>query len=222
MNFQQIVAKLKLESGRQGAAPASLATSSKDDSRLWGWVSDAWEGLQTSGVNWNFLRKTRSFSTAAGQSNYTQATLGAFQRLWPTGDFYRARVTDGTSSWLMSSLMSYDAFRRLYVPGHQAGGPLTYCLSPAGDLILGPTPDKVYTVEIDVVEAPAYMTQPSDTPTGLPTQHHNILAWDALKRLAVDDGAQELLQRANQEYGEAYTRLWIDQGPEVTFERRSL
>lgn len=223
MNFQQIVAKLKLESGRQGAAPASPATSSKDDSRLWSWVSDEWESMQTSGVDWKFLRQTRTITTAQGQATYLPAVMGGeLQRLWPTVESYRARVSDGATSWWMSASMDYDEFRRLYVPGHQEGGPVTYCLTPSGSVMLGPTPDKVYTVELDVVGAPAYMVNPTDAPTGLPARHHNILAWGALKRLAIDDAAAELLQRANQEYSEAFSRLWLDQGPVVTFEPRSL
>ena len=223
MNFQQIVAKLKLESGRQGPSPASPSTSSKDDLRLWGWVADEWDSLQASGVDWKFLRQTRTITTVPGQATYAPASMGgAFQRLWPTGDFYRARVSDGASSWWMSGAISYDEFRRLYVPGHAAGGPVAYCLTPSGSVMLGPTPDKVYSVELDVVGPVQTMAVAADTPAGLPTHHHNILAWGAMKRLAVDDAAGELLQRANHEYAEAFTRLWIDQGPEVTFERRSL
>lgn len=223
MNFQQIVAKLKLESGRQGPAPASPGTSSKDDSRLWGWVADEWEDLQVSGVNWKFLRETRNLPTAASQSTYAQSELGgSFQRLWPTDDFYRARVIDGSTWWWATGIIGYDEFRRLYVPGHQQSGPIAYCMTPSGSVMLGPTPNKAYTVELDVVRGPTTMVNAADEPTGLPVAHRSILVWGALKQLAVDDAAGELLQRANQNYNDAYNRLWIDQGPEITFTPRSL
>jgi hypothetical protein len=225
VNFQQIVAKLKLESGRQGAAPASPSTSTKDDSRLWGWVGDEWESLQTRGVMWRFLREARAITTVVGAQAYAQSTIGGeFQKPWPATeiDSYRARAVDGDTWYWMRSELSYDNFMREFVPGHAPGAPVAYAMAPDGSILLGPTPDRVMTVHLDVVRAPAVMTEAGDVPTGLPVQHRKLLAWGALKRLAIDDGAGELLGRANTEFSEAWERLWQDQGPTISFDRRSL
>lgn len=223
MTFQQLVAKLKLEASRQGPAPTSPETSSKDDLRLWGWVADEWEKLQSMGVMWRFLRETRSLTTVANQSAYNSTAMGgAYQRPWLSDSNYRARVIDGSSWYWMRAEMSYDDFRREFSPGHAPGQPIAYAQSPSGQMLLGPTPDRVISVEIDVVRSPAVMSHPADEPTGLPAQHQKLLVWGAMKRLAVDDAAGELLQRANNEYADAWDRLWSDQGPLISFGPRSL
>lgn len=225
MNFQQLVAKLKLEAGRQGAAPASPGTSSTQDSRLWGWIADEWESLQTRGVAWRFMRTTATISLQSGKSSYSEADVGlAFQRPWPTDDEggFRPRAFHGSSSYLLNPQVDYDRFRLIYMPGHVPGLPQLFAVTPSNSLLFGPTPDRAMTVEMDFVRPPAVMANPTDQPSGLPIQHRKILVWGALKRLAVDDAAQELLQRANTEYSEAWNRLWDDQGPVVRFDRRGL
>ena len=88
--------------------------------------------------------------------------------------------------------------------------------------MLYPTPDRAVQVRIDVVRAPLTLVNVGDEPTGLPVHHRDILVWDALKRLAVDDAAGELLQRANTEYDRAWSRLWDEQGPAITIEQARL
>lgn len=223
MNFQQLVAKLKLESLRQGPAPASPGTSSKDDGQLWSWVADEWQSLQTNGVLWRFLRESRTLSTVAGQGEYLQSSIGGeFQAPWPADDDYRPRVIDGTNWYWMDQELTYDEFRRYFAPGHAQGAPVAYCFSPTGKLMLGPTPDRVVSIELDVVRAPTFLTLPADEPTGLPVAHQNILVWGALKRVGIADAAAEILSRANTEYAESWDRLWNAQGPVLTFRRRSL
>lgn len=218
MDFQALVKKLKLEARRQGAAPASPDTSSQGDLLLWGWISDAWQSLQTGGIDWKFLRATASFLTVANQSTYTQAQVGtAFTRLWPSElDGYRGTVMDGSVRSLLNPALDYDVLRRVALSGGTSGVPTHLAVTPALGLMLSPTPDRVVTIEVDVIRAPHVLVDPTDEPLGLPEHHQNILVWDALKRLAVDDAAVELLQRANTEYDEAWSRLWDEQGPTIS------
>jgi hypothetical protein len=223
MNFQQLVARLKQESLRQGPAPASPATSSKDDAQLWALVADEWVKLQTNGILWRFMREERVVTTVAGQGVYTPAQLTwEFQAPWPSDDVYRPRVVDGTNWYWMDQELSYDEFRRAFPPGHAQGVPVAYCVSPVGNLMLGPTPDRVLSIEMDFLRAPTSLVAPADVPTGLPIAHQNLLVWGALKRVAIIDAASEILSRANTEYSEDWDRLWVAQGPALTFQRRSL
>lgn len=221
MNFREIVAKLKLESGRQGPAPASPESSSKDDLRLWGWVADEWNSLQTDGTDWKFMRATASFATVAGKATYTQGEIGtSFTKFWPSDiDGYRGTVTNGAVVSLLNPERDYDALRRASLSGGTQGVPTDYALTPSMGMMLLPTPDRVVTVSVDVVRAPTVLARYDDEPTGLPAHHQNILVWGALKRLAVDDAAGELLQRANSEYDAAWSRLWDEQGPVITVEQ---
>ena len=220
MNFLQLVAKLKLESTRQGPAPASPGTSSKDDNKLWSWIADEWQTLQTCGVPWKFMRKSVTLTTQVGKSSYTPAEIGqSFIRFWPSeSEGYRPVVRDGAAFGRMEPEMSYDSFQLLVIPGALPGQPQYYAQSPVGDLLIHPTPDRVFSIDIDLVRAPLVMTATSDEPVGLPIYHRNILVWAALKRCAVDDGAGEILQRANDEYDRAWDRLWDDQGPRISVE----
>lgn len=217
MNFQQLVAKLKLEGSRQGSAPASPATSSREDQRLWGWVADEWISLQTKGIVWRFMRATASFSTEVGKSIYTQVEVGQpFTAAWPTDyDGYRpSAVFDGQQS-LLHPERDYDTLRRLVLSGGLPSVPSHFAITPTMNLMLWPTPDRIGVIDIDLVRAPLALVLPADEPTGLPAHHRNILVWGALKRLAIDDAAGELLQRANNEYDAAWSRLWDEQGPKL-------
>jgi hypothetical protein len=217
VNFQQLVAKLKLEGSRQGSAPASPATSSREDSRLWGWVADEWVSLQTMGIPWRFMRATANFSTQVGKSFYTQAEVGQpFTSAWPTAyDGYRpSTVFDGAQS-LLHPERDYDTLRRLALSGGLPSVPSHFAVTPSMNLMLWPTPDRIGTIDIDLVRAPLLLVAPADEPVGLPTHHRLILVWGALKRLAIDDAAAELLQRANSEYDSAWSRLWDEQGPDI-------
>jgi hypothetical protein len=222
MNFQQAVAKLKLESPRQGPAPASIATSAKDDSRLWGWVSDSWLTLQTCGTPWNFLRQAALVPLVAAKNEYTTAEMGlvlGVQRLWLCDDYYRPRIINGIDSYGMSKELSYDAFRR-QMDGMANGLPQFYCWTPAGTLMVGPAPDRALTMSIDVIRGESGLATETAEFAGLPTRHHNLIVWDALKRLAIHDASGEALARANKEYDDAWNRLWCDQGPVFSMERR--
>lgn len=220
MTFQQLVAKLKLESGRQGPAPASPGTSSKDDSKLWSWIADEWQTLQVCGVDWKFMRKPTTFSTTIGLATYTQAAIGqSFLRCWSSEvNGYRPMVRDGASFGRLYPELTYDEFLLLNSSSQLPGVPQDFAVSPTGDLLLSPTPDRVVSIDIDLVRAPLVMVAPADEPTGLPIYHRNILVWAALKRVAVDDGAGEILQRANDEYDRAWDRLWTDQGPKIVIQ----
>lgn len=185
---------------------------------LWSWIADEWITLQTRGTPWKFLRETRTLPTVASQQTYAASAMGgSFYMLWPSSGDYRARAIDGSAWWWMSPEVDYDKLRREFIPGHAPGAPVKYAATPSGGVILGPTPDRVMSIEFDVMRAPQALAEPADEPDGLPAHHRLILVWGALKRLAVDDAAGELLQRANQEWDTAFSRLWIDQGPPMEF-----
>lgn len=226
MNWRQLVARLKQETTRTGAAPASPDTSTRDDASLWNWVSDAWVTLQTNGTLWRFMRLACTVTTSANVADYNYAALGLaaqFRRLWPSNDSYRPRVSNAEgASWLMQREMAYDDFVAAFPPGHQPGPPTFYTMTPDRKLRIGPTPDGIYTIAIDVMRPTQVFSVVEDAPEGLPDEHQLVLVWDALKRAAIDDAAPEILSRANDEYSQAYARLFIDEGPKVELLRRSL
>lgn len=225
MNWQQLVARLKQETTRTGPAPASPDSSTRDDASLWNWIADAWVTLQTDGKNWRFLRKSCTLTTVANQADYTFADLGLtgnFQRLWPCNESYRARASDSFSNWPLSREMGYDDFSATFGPGAAPGAPRAYTVTPDRKLRIGPTPDGIYTVAIDVALPVQRFADPGDEPTGLPEEHQLVLVWDALKRAAIDDAAPEILARANDEHRSAYNRLFMQEGGEFTLRRRSL
>lgn len=226
MNLRELVAKLKLESPRQGPAPASISTSTKDDARLWGWVQDAWLSLETGGILWKFLRKTLPIAITAGKAEYTPTEMGmaaGVQKLWPCDDYYRPVMSGaGIASYFMQKQVDANALSRTLALGGEAPGlPQYYAWSDAGTLLLSPVPDRDLTLTIDVVRGNVPMADEGTPPLGLPTAHHNLLVWDALKRLAIHDASSEQLARANIEYSQAWDRLWSDQGPTISMERRA-
>lgn len=90
MNYIQLIQRLKRESGRSGAAPASAATLAGDDVLLGDWIADAWREVQRRRMDWGWMRKTVSGVLVQSQQSYTAA--GDL-------DFVRIAFTAGTSAY---------------------------------------------------------------------------------------------------------------------------
>lgn len=217
MNYTQIVGRAKRESGRTGPPPAGIATAVAEDRRIYDWVADAWRDLQTEGVPWRFMRRTATAPLIVGQSGYTNVQLGIepVGHWLPEGQDYFPTVFEATNPLAEWPLRwaSYDSFRRHFlVGGHSPATPQFWSVAPDGGLLIGPTPDKAYTLRADYQRATTELTADIDTPD-LPVDYHMVLVWMAVMQIAGLDAAPEVFIRGQGNLMTVRNALWRDQGP---------
>lgn len=221
MNFIEIVRRVKLESGRLTAGPASVSSASGRDLMIVNWVRDAWRQLQEMPRSWAWKRKTASdLPILQGFYSYGPAALGIDDHGdWaPEDDSYRPRVYEAAtpSSYTLLRWVSYSTFQAAFLrPGTAPGMPQYWSESPAGDFLLGPVPDRNLMLSVDYYDAPQDLSIDTDIPA-LPERHHTVIVWRALEEVAKFDAAPELAQRAKDNYAREFDSLVERQGQTMT------
>ena len=76
MNFLQIVNRVRQNCGVSGADYVTTAGLTGEGLRLCNWVAEAYQDIQAMREDWQWMRKSVSFPTVAGQSTYTVAQIG--------------------------------------------------------------------------------------------------------------------------------------------------
>ena len=235
MNYLELVNRLKLESGRSGGDIASVATASVGDLRLVRLIPTAYEKIQRVTNDWLWMRKTVLAAITAGQMAQAPGTDMLVQpaNTDPVNDFrgfktpkadYMPTALDPvspTAEWPLWWL-PYDEFRQRFVAGtHVAGVPQYWAVSPGNEMLLGPTPDKVYHVRFDYRTKVVTLAADTDIPA-MPEDYHMVIVWEALKSLAAFDNAPEAYSRAESEHEAVFGDLWVDQGPKLSITARPL
>lgn len=235
MDYLELVNRLKLESGRSGGDIASVATATGSDLRLVRWVSTAYEKIQRETSDWLWMRKTVLAAITASQMDQNPAVdmlvqpantdpVADFRGFKTPNDDYMPTALDPASpaaEWPLRWL-PYDLFRqRFMVSTHAAGPPQYWAVSPGGKMLLGPTPDKVYHVRFDYQTPVVTLAADGDTPA-MPADYHMVIVWGALKSVAAFDNAPEVYTRAQSEYDDLFSDLWVDQGPKISITARPL
>lgn len=62
--------------GVSGAALTTTANQTGEPGRLCNWINEAWEDIQTQRQDWQWMRKTATFTTVANQPIYTISQIG--------------------------------------------------------------------------------------------------------------------------------------------------
>lgn len=229
MNRLQLVRRLKVESGRSGTPPASIAVLSGDDIRLDYWIADAWLEVQRRRMDWAWMRKTVTGPLAIGVGVYAASALNVlvldFGR-WQldTGD-YTVRLYNSATPGPPRDLawLPYEEFQERYLTQTVANGaPVHWSVAPDKRLLLGPKPNvSTYTISADYWAKPTAMVLDTDEP-GMPEQFHMLLVWRALVEVAGFDAAPEVEARARRNLRTAWADLLDDQAPRIQLADRAL
>lgn len=217
MNFIELVRRVKLESGRLTAGPASVASATGRDAMVASWVNDAWRQIQQMPKGWRWKRKTAVGAIVTGDADYTAAGLGiADFGEWCPGDrdYYRPRVYPAATptDYTLLQWLDYPRFQATFLrPGQQAGVPQYWSESPDGKLLLGPTPDRDLSISIDYFDAEQVLASDLDEPA-MPSAHHMVIVWKALQEVAMFDAAPDVMQRAAKNYAAEFDDLLERQG----------
>jgi hypothetical protein len=217
MTFLQICQRLRQEAGVSGIGPASVLNQTGEMKRIVDWVNTAWEDIQLTRPNWNWMRADFSFDTTLDDYDYTAAEAGITTRFsqWDTDTIKSFRTSVGVSNEFELGELLYSRYRSIYLVGPQPSGtPICFSLAPDKKLLLGPKPDGVFTVSGQYWKTPQVLAVDDDEPE-MPAEFHMLIVWKALENYGYYESAPECEARGKK-YGNRYmNRLELNQLPDV-------
>lgn len=206
--------------------PATVTGQSGNLADCVDWAADAYNELQTSGDDWRWMRSQFTVNTVASTEAYAygactdsrlSATISRFSH-WLVTDKYnppRAYLaSSGIGSAYHLQFIDWDTFCALYKIGTINGGPPAHItIDPQDRLILGPTPNDVYTIEGEYQMSAQNLAVDSDEPE-MPDQFHMLIVYDAMMKYAGDQLSEEAMGRALREGGALKSALLLRQMPQ--------
>lgn len=233
MNFLSLSTRLMQECGVSGTMSTTV-NQTGEFLRITSWINQAWNELQTRHDDWEFLRSSAllgagcSFATVSGTSYYTlgaaaPGTVGVAASVfgkWDMNSFRCNTTTVGYADETYLDPISYDEWRNSYMYGAMrtvTTRPVVIAKAPTQGLCLGPPPNALYTVTGDYFTQPTQMAADIDVPTGLPTQFHLAIVYNAMMKYAGYEAASEVYQRGEDGYRRMMIELEANYGPKMFF-----
>lgn len=217
MTYIELCRRLRSEAGISGSGPSAVAAQTGEMKRIVDWINTAYEDIQLSRTNWNWLRADFSFNTTAGDYDYTAAEAGISSRfsMWDSDTIKSFRTSVGVSSEYELHELYYSRFRSLYLTGPQPSGtPICFSVAPDKKLLLGPYPDSIYTVSGQYWKTPQVLSADADIPE-MPEEFHMMIVYKALEMYGYYEAASECISRAQRYFSQYMNRLEMNQLPDV-------
>lgn len=224
MNYLQLCQRMVQKSGIAGSGPTSVTGQTGELARVVNWISEAWLNIQEERNDWQWMRRSVSFSTIAQQGSYTPAQCGITDLArWAMDTNYctfRSYVTAQTTrSEIFLSYMPYETFRDTYLYGAMRTSysrPVAITVAPDKSIVLGLAPnDTSYTITGDYFRTPTSLTANSDTPE-MPERFHLLIIYRAMMYYADYEQDAYLRQTSEAEYNKMLRRMTNEQLPEFT------
>ena len=225
MNLLALVNRMRRECGVATSDLTTVVGASGESQRITDWVVQAWTEIQEEHPEWNWLRSTVSFDTIANQFEYTPTdaipvgiALTDFGS-WDEESFRIYLTATGTPDEMFLEYRDYANFRDLYQFSSFRTTymrPLSLAVRPNDKaLLLGPTPDTVYTVVGEYFTSPVELALDADTPA-MPSRFHMAIVYRAMQSYALYEAAPEVMTRGQTGYNEMLKRIEFDQLMPVT------
>lgn len=220
--YLQLVNQTRDECAASGADLAALGgTLSKQNVLFKKWVADAWTSIQRRHQRWGFMERDFSFQTTAGVYTYapTDAAVNLTSfREWKDETLRAYLTATGVSDeQLLAGPVHVQAFRDLYQFGTMSTTqqrPITFAIDPRKRLLLGPTPDAVYTIRGQYYKAPQVLSADADVPE-LDSYYHDLIVFTAMEKYALYQAAPEVLARSQVEGGRLMRELETEYLPKI-------
>lgn len=208
------------------ASPSTVVSQTGESLRLVTWYQKAYTEIQNRhGGLWRWLRRDFTFDTTASDDTYEYgdvtdvdagAVISRFNR-WRINDYEdppKAYLTSsgvGGEYWL--NYVEWEDFKRIYKIGTAiTGQPAHITVDPRNQIVLGPTPDAIYTITGEFYRSKQSLTANADTPE-MPEQFHDLIVYRALEKYARYEEQELLLRMAQREGMRLMRQLESDQFP---------
>lgn len=205
--------------GIPSTGPAHVTGNVGEIKRLCSWVSQAWVEIQNQRNDWLWMQKAFSFDTVAQQMEYEIVDdIGIDDFGWWKDDSFSLYLKSaGRGNETTLDQIEYDDFQSAYDFGAHAttyARPTVIAIAPNKNLVLGYTPDAVYTVRGDYYMAPQVLAADSDTP-GLPARFHMVIVHRALMKYGTFTASMEVLQEQDALHRILMNKIEQDQTPRI-------
>lgn len=214
MTFLSMAQRLQQESGTSGSTQTTVANATGEWKRLCDWIAQAYVEIQLKRDDWNWMEQDVVFDTIAGQQSYSPNT-SVFTTPAGTGiaDFrsWKLNSTTGEDSFrlylksagvnnetFLDASLNYTRFRDYYILGAKrnvTSRPVSICVDPQKNLLLGLTPNDVYTVNGKYYQTPSVLANDTDTPA-FPARYHMLIVYRALEKYGMFESAPEVVSSA--------------------------
>ena len=210
MTFLELVKRLSREAG-MGQGPTTTVGQAGDYLQAVEWIQAAYEDVQATHPNWNFLQKAISYNTDVG---VVATDVGS----WKPDSFRCYLAATGVADEQFLGYVPYDTFRDSYLFGasrSQTGRPTIITIEPDDDLLLWPTADAVYTVVGEYYMKPEAFT--TDTSVPLFDSYHLVIVWRALQYYGAYASEPDKDAAGQREYRRLMRKLEMTELPTILY-----
>ena len=218
-DFITLAKRVRQECGVSGA-DNTVVNATGEWSRIVNWTATAWLDIQMENPEWEWMRKSLSFNTVAHQSTYSPTTDIALTDFssWKEDSFRVYLQSAGIGTEQLLPFRDYNSFRNYYLLSSNSttySRPSEITIKPNKDLILGLSPDDIYTVSGEYYKEPIILTLDADTPD-MPTKFHMAIVYKAMMSYGSFEAANEVYSRGEKEYKSMLNKIRYDQMPSIT------
>jgi len=217
--FLELVNKVRREVDASGAALAAVTATNAENSRIIGWVQDAWREIQLLHTDWDFMRLDFTANLVNNQGDYTAAaapfSLASF-RNWKK-DSFRIHTTGNRDDEAILYFSEYDWFRNTYRfagMATQQGRPDRFTVAPNRSLQFGLIPTAGWTVRGEYFRNVQELTAAGDIPI-MPVEYHDLIFFRAMMIDGEWEWSPEQQQRALRGIRRLTSELEGDQLPKI-------
>ena len=227
----QLFQNVKRDCKIPGAEPSTAQSQTGILGDLVYWVIRAWDMVQLKEQDWRWMFGTFTLPTVDGTHSYAYGSctdVAASAVITRLGRWHIDKRVNRWKIYLVSAgqsteneliTISYDQFQSLYRLGANAsttGYPVHVAISPDNKILLGPTPNGIYTVTGQYYKSKQTLSANADIPE-MPTDFHPLIEAEAMLLYAEDQSAPELEKKAKRLMRTYYSRLRNDQLPKTKF-----
>lgn len=217
--FLQLCQLTREKCGISGSGPLTTVGQTGEYGRVVNWVNEAYLEIQNANETWDWMKGDFSFQTVVGQQGYTPAQAGITDfQTWFLDTLRCYNTSLGTADEQFVVPWPYERFRNFYQFQQQPQArPVVAAIdAPTKSLLLGNTPDQVYTIRGKYQKYATYMGADTDVPI-LPVQYHMLIVYGAMRMYALYENAPEVMAGANVMYDSMYDRLMLNQAEDIRF-----
>ena len=218
--FLQLVNDVERESGTVNTTSRTTDVTAPPTGRqekIIAMTRQAWEMVQNSRTDWPWMQVETTKVLTIGQTRYNAITdfaLANFAR-WQrhTRYFSPFSIYDtalGRKDEGDLDFWPYSDWKIAHDRGFEANGrPIEYSLDAQRRFCVGPPPDKAYTLRATYYRKPQLLAVNADEPI-CPSEHHQVIVWQALMLLHGHDEGNFSLQFAQSNFASAFRALVND------------
>lgn len=203
--FLELAQETRALSGIGGTGPVDVETASGIEGRIVNYVKNAWIDIQAHPKNWKWMWGRYLAPSPGGAplqtiANIREYTLTSVKSV-RVSSFRSYLTATGTTDRQRMTWQDWRNFERATgVVDETAARPIRVTRDPSGKLVVYPKPDAAYSIEFEYFKRAQILAVNGDVPE-LPTDFHQLIVYEALKRFGKAEDAPEIIRLGEEAAG---------------------